>query len=247
MTGFIHSIESMGLVDGPGVRSVVFMQGCLLRCKFCHNPDTWALGKAKIEMSADELVNKLLRFREYYSDDGGVTISGGEPLLQLDFATEVFTKLKAQGIHTCLDTAGVGNIKEPNYTERLAALLSVTDLVLLDIKHHDAVGYQQLTGRDMQAFDIFLSVLQETDTPIWIRQVVVPGITDSTEYIEGLKNYIAKLKTIENVKLLPYHTLGVQKYSALGIDYPLKNIPPMSKEVTKELEKILNKENEYAY
>lgn len=239
MTGFIHSIESMGLVDGPGVRSVVFMQGCLLRCKFCHNPDTWALGKAKLEMSAEELVKKLLRFREYYSDNGGVTLSGGEPLLQLEFAAEVFTRLKAQGIHTCLDTAGVGNINEPNYKERLAALLSVTDLVLLDIKHCDAEDYKQLTGRDMQAFDIFLSVLQETDTPIWIRQVVVPGITDSVEYISQLKNYISKIKNTENVRLLPYHTLGVQKYKALGLDYPLENIPPMSKEETKELEKLL--------
>lgn len=246
MLGNIHSIESMGLVDGPGVRSVVFMQGCLLRCKYCHNPDTWDLCKASKQMSPNELANKLLRFREYYGENGGVTLSGGEPLLQLDFATELFTLLKEQNIHTCLDTSGVGDVDEPNYRERLSELLKVTDLVLLDIKHYENESYRRITGRTMDAYNVFLSELQRTSIPVWIRHVVVPNLTDGKAHIVGLREYISTIKNVQNVKLLPYHTLGIEKYKTMGIPYSLEGVPPMTKELTAVLEKILRGEMNYA-
>ena len=184
--GRIHSIESMALVDGPGVRSVVFLQGCRLRCQYCHNPDTWSMtGKNIQEMSAETLVKRLSRFKPYYGDKGGVTFSGGEPLLQKDFLTEALQLCKAAGIHTCLDTAGCGM---GDYED----ILKYTDLVLLDIKHYTRRGYQQVTGQTPDESLAFLETAQRMHIPLWIRHVVVPGLTDGDEHLEGLKNYIGR-------------------------------------------------------
>ena len=210
--GRIHSIESMGLVDGPGVRSVVFFQGCRLRCQYCHNPDTWSLtGKDAQHISAEALVKKLSRFKPYYGDRGGVTFSGGEPLLQKDFLLEALIRCKQAGIHTCLD-----------------------------IKHYTEEGYRKVTGMDFEASRRFLETVQQMKVPMWIRHVVVPGLTDGETHLEGLKTYIQSLKNVERVELLPYHVLGVHKYKALGIPYPLEGVEPMNPELLSDWQIRMN-------
>ncbi|MBU5315091.1 pyruvate formate lyase-activating protein [Clostridium bornimense] len=227
MKGRIHSFESMGLVDGPGIRSVVFFQGCNLRCKFCHNPDTWTLdGGTETEVS--ELVAKLSRFKTYYDKSGGgVTCSGGEPLLQPLFLIELFKGCKEIGINTCLDTSGVG---VGNYEE----ILKYTDLVLLDIKHYEKGGYKEITRRELDEFNVFLEALNKTDVKVWIRQVIVPGFNDSEEYMKGLADYVKNnVKNFTKLEVLPYHVLGVSKYEGLNIPYPLEGVEPMNKEDAK--------------
>lgn len=232
--GRIHSIESMGLVDGPGVRSVVFFQGCRLRCQYCHNPDTWSLtGKDAQHISAEALVKKLSRFKPYYGDRGGVTFSGGEPLLQKDFLLEALIRCKQAGIHTCLDTAGCG---DGDYGE----ILRYTDLVLMDIKHYTEEGYRKVTGMDFKASRRFLETVQQMNVPMWIRHVVVPGLTDGEAHLEGLKTYIQPLKNVERVELLPYHVLGVHKYKALGIPCPLEGVEPMNPELLSDWQIRMN-------
>lgn len=218
MTGRIHSIESMGLVDGPGVRSVVFLQGCPLRCLYCHNPDTQRGGGQ--EISAQELCRRLVRFRPYFGDSGGVTFSGGEPLGQPEFLLECLRHLKAEGIHTCLDTSGVGL---GDYGE----ILAHTDLVLYDVKHFDPQGYRAITDRDMDATLAFVEAVRAANVPMWVRHVVVPGLTDGENHLTALGEYIATLPGVERVELLPYHTMGVEKYRKLGIPYALEGVPPM--------------------
>ena len=221
--GYIHSIESMGLVDGPGVRSVVFLQGCRLRCLYCHNPDTWDHRSSKaMVLTPRQLVDRLLRFRPYYGSDGGVTFSGGEPLLQPEFLTETLSLCKQEGLHTCLDTAGCGL---GHYED----LLKHTDLVLLDIKHYTPEGYRQITGQPMDAFNTFLASAQAQGVPLWLRHVVVPGLTDGEEHLAALRAYVETLPRVERVELLPYHTLGVEKYTALGRPYYLEGVPEMDK------------------
>jgi pyruvate formate lyase activating enzyme len=237
--GRVHSIESMGLVDGPGVRTVVFLQGCKLRCSYCHNPDTWAMDGGN-EMTPEELLRKIMRFKPYFErSGGGVTFSGGDPLLQPEFLLEMLKLCRENGIHTTIDTSGYGF---GQYDE----ILSYTDLVLLDIKHVDDFGYKNLTGRSKHGLDQFLEALDRSDVRVWIRHVVVPGITDSDEHIEKLKAIIKDIKNVEKVELLPYHTLGVQKYEKLGIPYRLENVKPMNKEKTKLLERELNDFIKYA-
>lgn len=232
--GRIHSIESMGLVDGPGVRSVVFFQGCRLRCQYCHNPDTWSMtGKNVQQISAEALVKKLSRFKPYYGEKGGVTFSGGEPLLQKEFLLEVLPMCQKAGMHTCLDTAGCG---DGSYEE----ILRYTDLVLMDIKHYTEEGYRKVTGRDFEESRRFLEIVQQMNVPMWIRHVVVPGLTDGEEHLKGLEDYIRSLKNVERVELLPYHVLGVHKYQALEIDYPLKGVEPMQPEVLSDWQARMN-------
>lgn len=239
LKGRIHSIESMGLVDGPGVRTVVFFQGCKLRCAYCHNPDTWAMDGGN-EMTPEELLRKIMRFRPYFErSGGGVTFSGGDPLLQPEFLLEMLKLCKEKGIHTALDTAGYGF---GEYSE----ILKYVDLVLLDIKHVDDFGYKNLTGRSKHGLDQFLEELDKSNTKVWIRHVVVPGITDSAEHIEKLKGIIKEIKNVDKVELLPYHTMGVSKYEQLGIPYRLENLEPMDKRYTKDLEKQLNDFIKYA-
>lgn len=226
-TGYIHSYESMGLVDGPGIRFVVFLQGCPLRCAFCHNPDTWQTKGGKA-VTSDELVNKILRYKPYFSrSHGGVTFSGGEPLLQYDFLLETVKKCKENGIHTAIDTSGVGH-------SDCRELLQACDLVMLDIKHTTDIGYERVTGIKKSAFDGFLEQVKEIKPKVWLRAVITPGINDSFEYIQNLWDLAKKIPRVKKIELLPYHTLGVNKYDILGIDYPLKDVPPMNKELVKE-------------
>lgn len=231
--GKIHSIESMGLVDGPGIRTVVFLQGCALRCAYCHNPDTWSLEGGE-EMDSGELLGKLLKFKPYYiTSGGGVTFSGGEPLLQPEFLLEMLRLCRENGIHTAVDTAGFGL---GDYDE----ILRFTDLVLLDLKHSTEEGYRSLACGEMHKVLEFIEALNRSEAKVWVRHVVVPGITDSPQHILRLVELIKNIKNVEKVELLPYHTMGVGKYSALGIPYSLEGVPPMDREKVRELEKLLD-------
>ncbi|WP_010241394.1 pyruvate formate-lyase-activating protein [Clostridium arbusti] len=230
--GKIHSIESMGLVDGPGIRTVVFFQGCKLRCAYCHNPDTWEMNGG-IEITTEDLLKKILKFKPYFDrSGGGVTFSGGEVLLQCEFLAEILRLCKENHIHTTIDTSGYGN---GNYEQ----VLKYTDLVLLDIKHVDEIGYKNLTGKGKNGLNEFLKVLEKVGTKIWIRHVIVPNITDSKEHIKKLGDLIKDIKNIEKIELLPYHTLGVNKYEKMKINYKLKNTESMDREKCKELENYL--------
>lgn len=233
--GKIHSVESMGLVDGPGIRVVVFMQGCTLRCLYCHNPDTWTLdgNKDALDFTPEELVNKISRFRSYFEKSGGgVTFSGGDPLKQPEFLKETLKLCKEAGIHTTLDTSGVGF---GDYEE----ILKYTDLVLYDVKHLTREGYKDMTGIEIDETQKFLEACKNMGTKMWIRQVVVPGKTDSEEYIRELGKFIKTLDNVEKVELLPYHLLGVNKYETLGIKYRLEGLEAMDKEACKALYKFL--------
>ena len=224
----------MGLVDGPGIRTVIFLQGCLLRCKYCHNPDTWKINEEKAEkISSDELLKRILRFKPYYGSEGGVTFSGGEPLLQADFLCDILPKLKKEGIGTCLDTAGVG-------VGRYEEILKNTDLILFDVKHYTSDGYKKITGRDMDESLKFLEIAQRLNVKMWIRHVVVPGLTDGEEHFKRLEEFIKTLKNVEKIELLPYHVLGVPKYREMNIPYPLEGVKPMDGEKLKEPGKRLN-------
>ena len=229
--GNIDSFESMGLVDGPGVRFVVFMQGCPLRCAYCHNPETWSDEK-KIQMTPSDLVKKILKYKPYFGDEGGVTFSGGEPLHQPEFLLEALKECKKNGIHTCLDTSGAGE----NYDE----ILDYCDLIILDVKELDEEKYKKLTGQNMDWFKNFLKKCQEKHKKMWLRQVIVPGYNDTEESVLKLKDFISKLHNIEKVELLPYHSMAKEKYKKLGIKYRLENVLDMNKEKCKKLEKLLN-------
>ncbi|MGL4848943.1 MAG: pyruvate formate-lyase-activating protein [Clostridium sp.] len=230
--GKIHSIESMGLVDGPGIRVIVFMQGCALRCKYCHNPDTWAM-EGGTEYSPEELVKKLTRFKTYFeTSGGGVTFSGGDPLRQPEFLIETLKLCKEAGIHTCLDTSGVGL---GEYDE----ILKYTDLVLFDVKDVTREGYKNVTLMEWDESLNFIDALNRNNTKVWIRHVVVPNLTDGEEHILELKEFIKKINNVEKIELLPYHLLGVNKYETMGIKYALEGTEQMDKEVMKKYEDLL--------
>lgn len=231
--GKIHSIESMGLMDGPGIRMVVFFQGCLLNCSYCHNPDSKKMCGGK-NMTADEIVKRAISLKPYFRDNGGVTISGGEALLQPDFLIELLQKLQKEGIHTALDTSGYGDPK------RFKEVLEYTDLVLLDIKHFDEISHKKLTSYSMDISNNFIKAIIDTDTKVWIRHVMVPGYTDNKYSMYGIFKRIEPLiKQIDNIDILPYHTMGVDKYKELNLKYKLKDIPPMDKDIAKDYENIL--------
>lgn len=233
--GLVHSLESMGLVDGPGVRSVVFLQGCALRCRYCHNPDTWARENGRAERyTPRRLVERLARFRPYYGQEGGVTFSGGEPLLQPEFLAQCLELCHQAGIRTCLDTAGCG-------LGDYGAILAHTDLILLDVKHYTPEGWQQVTGGSMEPFRQFLAAAQAAEIPLWVRHVVVPGLTDGEAHLAGLEAYLKTIRHIQRVELLPYHTLGVHKYAALGIPYPLAGVPPLAGDALADWNERLNR------
>lgn len=232
MLGNISSFETMGLVDGPGVRFVVFLQGCPLRCAYCHNPEMWNPKEEKIQMTPEELVKKIKRYRVYFKDGGGVTISGGEPLLQAKFVTEVFKLCKQEGIHTCLDTSGYGD----DYDE----LLDYCDLIILDVKELNPDKYKNLVGKEIDKFSKFLKACQEKNKKMWFRQVIVPGYNDTKESVLALKEFADKFSNIEKIELLPYHTMAIKKYKELGIPYRLSEVPAMDKKKCKDLEKYLN-------
>lgn len=239
--GYIHSIQTFGTVDGPGVRFVVFFQGCPLRCAYCHNPDTWDITQGK-ETSADEILAMFERNRSFYKK-GGLTATGGEPMLQIDFLIELFTKAKEKGIHTCLDTAGI-MFTEDRETEaftKIETLMSVTDLVMLDIKHVEAEAHKKLTGQSNEKIFAFARYLDEIEKPIWIRHVVVPEITFQEDALTKLGEFLKTLSNVEKLEVLPYHTLGENKYQNMGITYPLEGISQLSKEETEQAKKIIYK------
>ena len=238
MEGNIHSFESFGTVDGPGIRYVVFMQGCPMRCKYCHNPDTWQVGAGK-KYTAEAVFKEILKYKNYIKS-GGVTVSGGEPLLQSEFIAELFRLLKAEGIHTALDTSGVTFDKDnPQSVEKHLSVLRYTDLVLLDIKHIDEDEHKALTGFSNKRMLDFAQFLSENGKKMWIRHVLVPDITDKDEYLQKLKQFISGLKTVERVEVLSYHTMGEVKYEKLGLPYPLKGVQPPAKQRIENARNIL--------
>lgn len=238
MTGRVHSIESFGLVDGPGVRSIAFMQGCNLRCRYCHNPDTW-VKTGGTEWEAESLFRKLYRFKPYWKKNGGITVSGGEALLQMEFVTDLFSIAKEHQVHTALDTSGGPFRTDPDYLESFQKLMDVTDLFILDMKEMDPERHKALTGQDNRNILAFARYLSAHKKPMWIRHVLVPGLTDSRESLEALYDFIRELKSVERVEILPYHTMGVHKWEALGIPYSLKNVLPPTEEEVRCAEEIL--------
>lgn len=234
MIGRIHSLESFGTVDGPGVRFVAFMQGCPLRCLFCHNPDTWnPQGSCQYEFTPKQLLDEVVRYRSFIKN-GGVTVSGGEPLMQADFVSEFFRLCHSEGIHTAVDTSGA------LITERVLNMLDNTDLVLLDIKTMDPELYTRLTGVRQENNLAFLDILEERGITTWIRHVVVPGLTDNDKWLRQLGQYVTRYDCVEKIEILPYHTLGEYKYQKLGLEYSLDGVPPLSAERASEIRKIMS-------
>ncbi len=224
--GNIHSIETCGTVDGPGIRFVVFTQGCPMRCQYCHNPDSWTTEQNK-KLSVDEILQKYDGVKEFLRN-GGLTVTGGEPLMQIDFVTALFKAAKQKQIHTALDTSGV--LFNRKNTSKIDELLKYTDLVMLDIKHIDDAEHKKLTGMSNVNILDFAKYLSEKNMPMWIRHVVVPNITDKDEYLEKLGAFLATLKTVQALDVLPYHDMAIPKYESLGLDYPLKGVPPLTKQ-----------------
>ncbi len=239
MKGRIHSLESFGTVDGPGVRYVVFTQGCPMRCAYCHNPDTWST-KGGTQMDASYIIEQYERNKSFYANGGGLTVTGGEPLLQVDFLIELFALAKEKGIHTCIDTSGIP-YKPDNkaYIEKLDRLMPLTDLVMLDIKHIDPKKHLELTGQPNDGILAFTKYLESKNVDVWIRHVVVPTITDDDKYLFELGYFIGQLSNLKALDVLPYHDMAKPKYEKLGIDYKLKDIPPMDKKTVVDKKAVI--------
>ncbi|MCM1287426.1 MAG: pyruvate formate-lyase-activating protein [Clostridium sp.] len=238
MEGMIHSIETFGTVDGPGVRYVVFVKGCPMRCQYCHNPDTWEMAGGT-KMSTDEILEDYEKYKPFLKG-GGLTVTGGEPLVQIDFLTELFEKAKEKEIHTCLDTSGVLFRRSvPETYEKYVRLMKSTDLIMLDIKHIDPEEHMKLTSQPSENIFDFLKFLDEQEKEIWIRHVLVPEITLVPEYLERLGRFIAQFRHIKALDVLPYHDMGKEKYKKLGIDYVLKDVKPVEKEQAIEARNII--------
>lgn len=235
--GKIHSIETFGTVDGPGVRFVVFFQGCPMRCQYCHNPDTWHIEDGQ-EMNTDEILSRMERNSSFYKT-GGITATGGEPMLQIEFLTALFTEAKERGIHTCLDTSGIMFRSDAEQMAKVEGLLAVTDLVMLDIKHIESDAHKNLTGHNNENILAFARYLDQLGKPVWIRHVVVPGITFEEQELTELGKFLATLSNVEKLEVLPYHAMGKVKYDNLGIDYILKDTPQLTKAQAKEAEAII--------
>lgn len=239
LKGYVHSLESFGSVDGPGVRYVIFLTGCAMRCQFCHNPDTWNM-QAGTQYTADELLKNALRYRTYWGEQGGITVSGGEPLLQIEFLTELFRKAKEQGIHTTLDTSGNPFTREEPFFEKMQELMKYTDLVMLDIKHIDDEKHKVLTGCTNENILDMAKYLDEIHKPVWIRHVLVPERSDEDAALEKLHEFIEGLGNVEKVEVLPYHTLGAYKWKELGYEYLLEGINPPTKERVEHAKQVLH-------
>lgn len=231
MIGNIHSIETLGTVDGPGIRYIIFTQGCLLRCQFCHNADTWEIGTGK-QMAVSEIIDDLRSYLPFIeASGGGITVSGGEPLLQIPFLTELFKECKKLGVHTTIDSSGGCYSTSPLFQEQLNELLNYTDLILLDLKHINRKKHIKLTGMANDHILDFARYLSDRNIPVWIRHVLVPGISDDPTDLEHLGDFIGTLKNVQKIEILPYHKLGVYKWEALGLEYPLKDVEPPSEEL----------------
>lgn len=238
--GRVHSFESFALVDGPGVRAVVFLSGCGLRCQFCHNPDTWHQNGVSKTFTAQEVFNKLMRYRPYWKNNGGITVSGGEPLLQISFVTELFRLFKAAGINTCIDTSGFPYLGyKPDWKAQFDELMSLTDLVMLDLKQFDEELHRNLTGQPNDGVLAMARYLSKIGKPMWIRHVLVPGITDDEDDLTAMRAFIESLKTVERVEILPYHTMGKAKWEKLGLEYPLEGVPMPTQEQVERGERLL--------
>lgn len=239
--GIIHSIESFGSVDGPGVRYIVFLQGCQMRCKYCHNPDTWAMkDKNSYEETPDKTLEKALRYKPYWRENGGITVSGGEALLQIDYVTELFRLAKLEGVNTTLDTSGNPFTFDEPFFSKFNELMKYTDLFMLDIKHIDPVKHKELTAWDNSNIFDMAKYLSDNGKKMWIRHVLVPGVTDSEEDLKKLSEFVKSLKTVDRFEVLPYHTLGVFKWEELGIPYSLKDVNPPSKDEIERANDILD-------
>ena len=238
MVGYVHSTESFGTVDGPGIRFVFFFQGCKLRCKYCHNPDTWTLNAGQT-MTVDEAVKEVLKYKHYIST-GGVTFSGGEPLLQLDFVMELSKRLKENGIHVAVDTSGATfDYTDASLVEKYRELLSYVDLFLLDIKHIESDKHKQITGVGNENTLAFAKFLSDNEKSVWIRYVLCPTLSDEENDVIKLKNFINTLNKVDKIEILPYHSLGEIKYDKLGLPYSLKGIKPPLKEQVERAKEIL--------
>ena len=229
----VHSIETFGAVDGPGIRFVLFLQGCHLQCKYCHNRDTWDMKDGKYQ-SLDDIYKTIMKYKNYITPNGGITVSGGEPLLQVKFLIELFTKLKKKKIHTCIDTSGMVAL-----TNDIKQVLTLTDLVLLDIKHINSEKSKNLVGFDNKLELAFAKYLSDNHIPVWIRQVLVPGYTDDEQDLLKLKEFISSLTNVEKVEILPYHSIGKYKWTKLGLKYDLENIRDATSEDVKRAKAIL--------
>lgn len=239
--GIIHSIESFGSVDGPGVRYIVFLQGCHMRCKYCHNPDTWALSdKNSYEETPEKTLEKALRYKPYWRENGGITVSGGEALLQIDYVTELFRLAKQGGVNTTLDTSGNPFTFNEPFFSKFNELMKYTDLFMLDIKHIDSAKHKELTAWDNSNILEMAKYLSDNGKKMWIRHVLVPGVTDDEEDLNKLSEFVKSLKTVDRFEVLPYHTLGVFKWEELGIVYGLNGVNPPSKEEIAKANEILD-------
>lgn len=239
ITGNVSKLESFGLVDGPGVRFVVFLSGCNMRCKFCHNPETWS-GRGE-QWTAKKLFEHIRRYKDYWKKNGGITVSGGEPMLQMDFVTALFTLAKKDNIHTALDTSGQPFKNDSDWMSEFNRLAEVTDLFILDIKDMNSKGHKALTGVDNANILEMARWLSDRGKKMWIRHVLVPGITDREEDLVALRDFISTLKTVERAEILPYHTFAIPKWEELGIEYPLKDVPVPTEDEIKRAESIINK------
>ncbi len=239
MKGKIHSFFAGGTVDGPGIRFVIFMKGCPLRCKYCHNPDTWTQENS-LEYEVEDVLNEALKYKGYFRNGGGVTVSGGEPLLQIDFVIELFKLLKSKGVHTALDTSGIiFNKDNKDLLNKFDELIKYTDLVLLDIKHIDNDEHIKLTGKDNKSILDFAKYLSDNNVHVWIRHVLVPDITLNDDYLIKLRKFIDTLNNVDKIEVLPYHTMGIVKYQNLGIEYPLKDTRVPTKDEVRHAKYLL--------
>lgn len=238
LLGRIHSVESFGSADGPGVRYIIFLKGCNMRCQYCHNPDTWSKEGGQMQ-SADEVLRKALRYKAYWKGVGGITVSGGEALLQIDFVVELFKKAHEKGINTCLDTSGNPFTMEKTFIEKFDELMKYTDLFMLDIKHIDDDAHKKLTGQTNKNILQMAQYLSQHGKKMWIRHVLVPGITTDENELKNLRAFIDTLDGVERVEVLPYHTLGVFKWKELGIPYQLEDVNPPTAELVEMAKQIL--------
>lgn len=232
MTGRLHSIESFGAVDGPGIRTVFFLQGCPARCWYCHNPDTWKENGGR-DVELDEILHRAKRGIPYYGDDGGVTFSGGEPLMQGEFLIEAINALKEINIESAIDTSGT---YVDEFTEEA---INASALVLLDIKYVEPKRFKTITGCEQETLFKVIDIINKCSKPVWIRQVILPGLNDTPEYIESLNEFIKQIDHVEKVELLGYHDMAKSKYEKLGMNYRLKNMKPMNKDALEELQKLV--------